>query len=513
MTLQELDRFQLITIQCHDNPDADALASGYGLYCYFKEQGKNVRLVYSGRNKIQKSNLVLRVEKLGIPVEYIRAEANAKLHVEGLLLTVDCQYGAGNVSGITGDEIAIIDHHQVEITDVPLSIIHSGLGSCSTLVWKLLEDAGFTVQDDNGLGTALYYGLYTDTNQFSELYNPLDMDMREAIPYDKSLITLFRNSNLSLKELEIAGIAMIRYSYNDDYEFAVIKAQPCDPNILGLISDFLLQVDIIKSCLVFNETGDGYKLSVRSCIKEVNASELAAYLTENIGSGGGHYEKAGGFVSMKLYEENYPTLHAEAYFNNRMTQYFDSFSIIYAKDYEADISTMKVYRKRKIPVGFVRAAQVLPVGTPITIRTLEGDINLTVEEDLYIIIGIKGEVYPNRRAKFEQSYQELQQAYTQSEYSASSEYVPMIKNRADGKNLVLTDYAEMCVPTGEVQIYARPLTKGVKVFTAWDREKYMLGREGDYLAVRCNDLHDVYVVEKDIFAKTYDEVAIAAEGV
>ena len=125
MTLQELDRFQLITIQCHDNPDADARASGYGLYCYFKEQGKNVRLVYSGRNKIQKSNLVLMVEKLGIPVEYIRAEANAKLHVEGLLLTVDCQYGAGNVSGITGDEIAIIDHHQVEITDVPLSIIHS----------------------------------------------------------------------------------------------------------------------------------------------------------------------------------------------------------------------------------------------------------------------------------------------------------------------------------------------------------------------------------------------------
>lgn len=40
MTLQELERFQLITIQCHDNPDADALASGYGLYCYFKEQGK-----------------------------------------------------------------------------------------------------------------------------------------------------------------------------------------------------------------------------------------------------------------------------------------------------------------------------------------------------------------------------------------------------------------------------------------------------------------------------------------
>ena len=334
------------------------------------------------------------------------------------------------------------------------------------------------------------------------------MDMREALPYDKSLITLFRNSNLSLKELEIAGIAMIRYSYNDDYEFAVIKAQPCDPNILGLISDFLLQVDIIKTCVVFNETGDGYKLSVRSCIKEVNASELASYLTENIGSGGGHYEKAGGFVSMKLYEEHYPTLHAEGYFNNRMTEYFDSFTVIYSNEYEADTSDMKLYHKRKIPVGFVKAAQVLPIGTPITIRTLEGDINLTVEEDLYIIIGIKGEVYPNHRAKFEQSYMELNQKYTSSGYGVNSEYVPMIKNRSDGKDMVLTDYAMMCVPTGEVQIYARPLTKGVKVFTAWDKEKYMLGRPGDYLAVRRNDLHDVYVVEKDIFAKTYDEIVV-----
>lgn len=84
---------------------------------------------------------------------------------------------------------------------------------------------------------------------------------------------------------------MIRYSFNEDYNFAVIKAQPCDPNILGLISDFLLQVDVITSCLVFNENADGYKFSVRSCIREVNASELASYLCEGIGSGGGHYEK------------------------------------------------------------------------------------------------------------------------------------------------------------------------------------------------------------------------------
>ena len=501
MKLQDLEVYNPITIQCHDNPDADALASGYGLYCYYKSKGKDVRLVYSGRNKIQKSNLCLMVDKLNLPVEYISPE-EGKQPLEGLLLTVDCQYGAGNVSKLSGEEVAIIDHHQVEIENVALSEIQPGLGSCSTLVWRMLAEAGFPIDDDNGLGTALYYGLYTDTNQFAEIRNPLDMDMREALPYDNSIITLFRNSNLSLKELEIAGIAMIRYSYNDDYEFAVIKSQPCDPNILGLISDFLLQVDIIKTCVVFNETGDGYKLSVRSCIKEVNASELASYLTENIGSGGGHYEKAGGFVSLKLYEEHYPTLHAEGYFNNRMVEYFDSFDLIYASEYEADLSEMKLYEKRKLPVGFVKADAVLPIGTPITIRTLEGDVEMTVEEDLYIIIGIKGEVYPNRSEKFKKSYR-IEEGKKWS--GENLEYQPTIKNRQDGSTLLLADYAGVCVPTGSVQIYARELTRGVKVFTAWDKEKYMLGKPGDYLAVRSDDLHDVYVVERDIFGKSYDE--------
>ena len=34
----------------------------------------------------------------------------------------------------------------------------------------------------------------------------------------------------------------------------------------------------------------------------------------------------------------------------------------------------------------------------------------------------------------------------------------------------------------------------------------MLGKAGDYLAVRSDDLQDVYVVERDVFGKTYEEI-------
>lgn len=504
MKLLDLDKFNPITIQCHDNPDADAIASGFGLYCYFQSKGKDVSLVYSGRNTINKSNLVLMTEKLEIPIEYLPVSAEP-VYRKGLLITVDCQYGAGNVTKMEADTIAIIDHHQIEIEDVELSEIHPGLGSCATLIWKMLCDAGYEVTDENGLGTALYYGLYTDTNQLAELHNPLDRDARDFIPFEQTLITTFRNSNLSMDELKIAGVAMLDCLYNDEYRYAVIRSKPCDPNILGVISDFLLQVDKIDNCVVFNETTEGYKLSVRSCVGEVNASELAIFLTDDIGSGGGHYEKAGGFVSKKKFKERYGSKKPEDYFMERMENYYEGFELIYAKDFEANLSEMKLYEKCKLPLGFVKADDVFSVGTPVTVRTIEGDADLAVEENIYLMIGIKGEVYPIGKEKFDKTYEILDRDYCFEEDVLENQYVPTLRNRETGENKLITPYARCCVPTGKVRIYARQLVKGVKVFTSWYKGKYMLGKPGDYLAVRNDDLHDVYIIEKKIFGKSYQE--------
>ena len=46
----------------------------------------------------------------------------------------------------------------------------------------------------------------------------------------------------------------------------------------------------------------------------------------------------------------------------------------------------------------------------------------------------------------------------------------------------------------------------MKVFTSWDPDKYYLGNVGDYLAVREDDMHDIYVIKGDIFDRTYDRV-------
>jgi len=501
--LETLLSYNKIYIQCHDNPDADTIASGYALYRYFSDMGKDAVLFYSGKFQIQKSNLKLMVHELEIPVEYLDS---IKVQPEDLLLLVDCQYGEGNVARVEAANVAVIDHHQIEMDVDDMCEIQSELGSCSTLVWHMLENENYLVNEDVRIGTALYYGLFTDTNQFAELYNPLDMDMRESVSVNQSMIRQFRNANISLEELETAGIAMIRNIYNSQYRYAIIKSAPCDPNILGLISDFLLQVDAVDSCVVYNILNDGIKLSVRSCIKEVRANELAEFLCEEIGSGGGHIEKAGGFISKRLYEKKYEGIHTESYFGDRMNDYFENTQIIYAKKDAADVSDMELYQKKELVLGFVRPSLVYPVGTDITVRTLEGDVDIKVTDDVIIMIGIKGEVYPITLDKFQKSYRIVSERSDLKDTSIQMKYVPAIKNRNDNTTCQITAYAGSCVTTDRTKIYAKPLNKTTKIFTAWDEERYMLGKAGDYLAVRLDDVHDIYAVEKNIFALTYEKV-------
>ena len=91
MRLKDLLKFYEIVIQCHDNPDADAIASGYAVLLYLQEHGKKPSLVYGGRNFIRKTNLVMMVEDLEIPITHVTAIGNPEL-----LLMVDCQYDGGN---------------------------------------------------------------------------------------------------------------------------------------------------------------------------------------------------------------------------------------------------------------------------------------------------------------------------------------------------------------------------------------------------------------------------------
>ena len=497
LRLSDLTKYSDIVIQCHDNPDADALASGHAIKWYLKRKGITARFVYGGVKPISKSNLVLMINRLGIRADYVK-----QLDKPELLLTVDCQYGESNVTKFDAENVAVIDHHQISGRLPELSEVRSNYGSCSTIIFELLQMENIDINTDINLSTALYYGLMTDTNSFSEISHPSDRDLRDLAKFSRSEIIMYKNSNLSRDELKITGKALENVVFNETNSYAIVEAEPCDPNILGIISDMLLEVDSIATCLVYSILPFGVKLSVRSCVKEVKASELAAYLAENLGGGGGHLIKAGGLLKRDLLEAagvKYEKEVLDTFIKTRMEEYFKSSEIIHAGEHRENLSDLKHYIKKEVHVGYVPAADIGIPGRKIMIRTLEGDVDVKLEEDLMIIIGINGEIYPCKKEKFDVSY-----VLDDSKYVFPGEYPPAVIDTETGERIELLPNAHSCIAKGGSGIYARPLDHRVKVFTAWDREKYYLGVPGDFLAVRTDDLSDIYVIAKDIFERTYE---------
>lgn len=498
MVLSDLNKYSQIVIQVHDNPDADAVGSGYALYRYFSSLGKEVKLVYGGRFPISKSNMKLLISELCIPIEHI-----TELSAPELLLTVDCQYGEGNVQHFPAQNVAMIDHHSTGRLSDDTAEIRSHLVSCATICYAMLKDAGFDVNSDTAISTGLYYGLYMDSNQLSEINHPLDRDMMDFLQYDKMLITRLKYANFSISELETAGVAITNNNYIEKHRTAIVASKPCDPNILGVIGDFVIQVDSIDACVIYNETAGGYKLSVRSCTPAVAANELAEFITQGIGNGGGHYSKAGGFIRKDSLIEQYPDKSIEEHLLAKMDEYYSGYDLINYADEPTQTEKLRRYRKKPAVYGYVKSTDIYPAGTECKLRTLEGDVLLTASDDIYLIIGVLGEAHPLEKKVFEQRYSATDLPFvSDTEY----EYPPSIINLAKSKTASLLPYAKQCTTGAGAQILARPLQRFTKVFSRWNYETYMAGVTGDMLCYTDSDSKDVYVAKRKVFEIIYEEV-------
>ena len=503
MKLYELLEYDDIVIQCHDNPDADALSSGYALHWYLTKMGKNPRFIYRGPKQIDKSNLLIMLEKLEVPVSY---EPDFD-EVPELLVTVDCQYGQSNVTKTEAKTIATIDHHQVTVELPELSEVRSNIGSCATILWDMINEERLSIDENLLLSTAMYYGLYTDTNKMSEIAHPLDRDMRDSLNISRSIILEMSTSNISLDELKLTGKAILDYHYFIKHKYLMIKADQCDPIILAVISDFSMETTDVNVCLSYYVSSEEIRFSIRSCVKEVHANELARFIADGIGGGGGHITKAGGIIWPKelCKLENYKGMTLEdavsQEFQKRIDKYFNSFEIIYAKETRIDTTGMKKYEKLPQLRGFVKLTDIFPVNTLVEIRTLEGDVNIRIDEDKYLMIGIEGEIYPIQKEKLDNSYKMVD-----IPYAPDFEYEPSIKDSITGERKNVLEYAKSIIGTGKTRIYAKPLDTYIKLFTMWDEDKYYSGIPGDYIAVREDDPYDTYIINGRLFDQLYKEV-------
>ena len=322
--LQSLLQYQNICIQCHNNPDPDTIASAFGIYSYLKSHTINARMVYGGPQMIEKSNLKLMLNKCNINLEYTH-----NIFKPELLLLVDCQYAQGNVEKFEADNIMIIDHHipVVDITDN--CFIDSSYQSCSTIIWNLLSEENFPFKEYPELIVALLYGLYTDTACFADLYNHNDLTMKNQLYHKQPLFEQLTKSNMSLAEFMISTDALHNHYFDIDKRFAIVDVLKCDQSVLGIIGDFIIQVDLVLLSFAYTENDISYQISLRSCHPNLPANTIAEYICDGIGSGGGHVNKAGGRIIKDKLHEKYGQQNIFSIINTLLCRYMDENNITF----------------------------------------------------------------------------------------------------------------------------------------------------------------------------------------
>lgn len=516
MRLTDLLNFDDIVIQCHDKPDADAIASGFALLKYLEGKGKSPRLVYTGAERIRRGSLQALLARFEIPLTYLDTPEGEA----GLLVTVDCRAGERNVTALPHRALAVIDHHTAgdgerlpELCDVRTE--GDGYGSCATVVWAMLKEAGFPVEEDRVLPSLLYYGLYMDTQELKTA-RKMDKMMLDELHYDMDIVTELQSVNLSLEELGILGRAYDSLHISPRHRFAVAQVEPCDPDLLGIVSDELMKVagvDVSAAyCILDGE--QGAKVSLRCRRSGYSAAELVHWLVRDMGSdGGGAPTKAAGRLPRAFLEEacagdGWDDLSGAAgrLIYRLLTDYFETPprqlpSGEYDTGTVAELCAAEpaLYRKKKVPVGYVKATDLFPEGEEILLRMLEGDVRKTVTDALYIMIGVDGETYHNEAAGLRENYDLLDTPFPTD---PESPWQPKVYRYADRQVRLLSPHAKTCVAKDDALIWAAPLKGRTEVLSKWGERH--LGEAGDWLVSRDTDRQDIYIIKHSPFERTYE---------
>ncbi len=280
-----------VFVQTHDFPDHDAIASAFGLQGVLAGAGVPSRIVYAG--DLQRDSLRRMIRDLGI--EAVPA-ASAAIGPRDPIVIVDGCKGSKNVTDLPGDEVAVIDHHDVKSPEhVPFVDIRSDRGACATLIHGYWGEAGAPIPV--AVATALMIGINMDTalltrqvsrddiQAYADLYALADIRLENSI---------LRNS-IQTKDLAFYRHALENVLISDHVAFCWFPAG-CNQNLLGILGDFFISLEEAEFVVLCARNADVINVSVRNEREGVNASRVVQKALDGIGFGGGHADMAGGII-------------------------------------------------------------------------------------------------------------------------------------------------------------------------------------------------------------------------
>ncbi len=287
-----VEKADYVYIQTHDYPDHDAVASAYALQKLLKSRGITGYLVYEG--EIRNDSLLRMIKHLSIKIRPAKEEP---LRTIDKIIIVDGCKGSKNVTDLTGDEIAVIDHHGGSSPeDILLSDMHPDYGACSSIIFSYYENLG--IEPAENVATALIIGLLSDTVLMTKGVDEADMRTYNSL-YNKSDIRLVNSilkNKIQKKDLSFYREAIDRVRIQDRLAFCYFP-EGCNENLLGVIGDFFLSLSEVEFVFLCARNNGKINFALRSEEDRWDAADIIRKILDGTGYGGGHSDIAGGIMN------------------------------------------------------------------------------------------------------------------------------------------------------------------------------------------------------------------------
>jgi nanoRNase/pAp phosphatase (c-di-AMP/oligoRNAs hydrolase) len=295
--LKAMAEYRHIVVVSHDNPDPDAIATGWAIrYLIEQKQGRSPRVVAGGAI-IRAENREM-VKLLGPPIELVR-DVPVDKHT-GIVL-VDC--GTGGQNHLFAEKsiapAAVIDHHLSDGRKTArrtwFEDIRPQAAASASIAAGYLREQG--LEPCHKLATALIYAIRTETRGAEVAYSRLDRSIFLWLTRfsDPAFLAEIENAQLSPEYFSDLTLALqSTFIYGDTALCLLPRASGAE--IVGEVADLLIRCEGIRRVLCGAIVQDDVVLSVRTERNGEDASELVRTTLQGLGHGGGHRHRAGGKI-------------------------------------------------------------------------------------------------------------------------------------------------------------------------------------------------------------------------
>ena len=227
----------------------------------------------------------------------------------------------------------------------------------------------------------------------------------------------------------------------------------------------LFDVSDIKNCTLFwTKDRQDVRLLFYSNTKSIRPLEFMDYLVQEYVLVQGDSQIAQATLTSILLQammSDFEEDTIEGLLEKITESYFSECAWIYAVEYvkeqEEKILQMQKYRKKKVTWAFVKTTDIVEEGKTFYLKSLENESEITLEasDNLYVMIGARGEIYHIQRERFEKTYETIEEPI--DIFEQMFQYLPEVRTCETGEFITLDEIAYICWPKVRGGIYASNL--------------------------------------------------------